>query len=65
MTGDWMDYLNELRQLPKTTRVYAQILDAPSKGWEENQDVFGPFPGDGALLLYTRLPSSNHSVKDK
>ena len=62
---EWMDYLNELRQLPKTTRVYAQVLDSPSKGWEENEDVFGPFPADGALLLYTRLPSSNHSVKDK
>ena len=60
-----MAYLNALRQLPETTRVYARILDAPSEGWEENQDVFGPFPADGALLLYTRLPSSNHSVKDK
>ena len=60
-----MDYVAQLKEMPKTTNVFVKILDTAPKGWNENQDVFGPFPKDGVLLLYMKLPSSNHSVKDK
>ena len=49
--------------LPLTTTIYGRILDAPSEGWDEKE--FGPFPTGGVLLLYMKIPSSNHSKKDK
>ena len=58
-------YLDAVRELPKSTKVYAKLLGAPpTKGWVDNEEVFGPCPDGSELLLYMTLPSSNRSKKD-
>ena len=58
-------YLEAVRELPHTTKVYARLLGAPpTQGWVGNEEVFGPCPDGSELLLYMHLPSSNRSKKD-
>ena len=58
-------YLDAVRELPQSTKVYAKLLGAPpTEGWAGNEEVFGPCPDGSELLLYMTLPSSNRSKKD-
>ena len=58
-------YLDLVRELPQTTKVYARLLGAPpTEGWVGNEEVFGPCPDGSELLLYMKMPSSNRSKKD-
>lgn len=45
------------RQKPKKLRIYVRHLERPGDDWDE--EIFGRFPKDGLLLVYTRLPSAN------
>ena len=63
--ADWAAYLDACRELPKTTPIYYRVIEGPTSGWEENQDVFGPITVFPCLVLCMRLPSTNHSIKDR
>lgn len=45
------------RQKPKKLRIYVRHLEMAGDDWDE--ELFGPFPKDGLLLVYARLPSAN------
>ena len=63
---DFEFYLDALAEIPEDLEIFAKILEEAPKGWTEHGGKeFIPFPEGGALCLYTKLPSSNHSKKDK
>ena len=62
---DWNSYLDAVREYPENLDIYAKVIEGCLEGWEKNKERFVPFPKDGFLALYTKLPSSTHSKKDK
>ena len=65
--ADWPAYLDACRELPKTTPIYYRVIEGPTSGWAAglNEDVFGPITVFPCLVLCMRLPSTNHSIKDR
>ena len=57
------EFLFALQQRPENLKVFARMLDKPKRGWDP--EIFGPFPRDGVLLLYTKLPSSQRSIRSE
>ena len=62
-----MSDLDELfaraREKPKKLRIYVRHLAEPAEDWDE--EIYGPFPKGGLLLVYTRLPSANLTSSTK
>ncbi len=57
----WDDFVAQCKEIPENLEIFARILDGPTAGWDPA--IFGDFPESGVLLLYTKLPSSNRSLK--
>lgn len=56
-------YINEVKKEPKELEIFGKVIEGPIRGWDE--EAFGPFPKEGVLIIYSKLPSSNHSLKSK
>ena len=59
----YAEFLSAVEEVPEALEIFGRMLETAPQGWDSSQ--FGEFPKDGALLLYTKLPSGNRSLKGK
>ena len=57
---NYAEFIRAVAEVPKDLKIHARVLHHPRQGWDES--VFGQFPPEGCLILYTRLPPSQRSI---
>ena len=60
---DYQAYIEACKTRPQDTPIFVRHMDERPTHWDN--DIHGVWPDHGLLIVYLKMPSSNHSIKLK